>query len=111
VSNTGGEDAPTLDVPRATVLAQLLPGPLRERLRTAVDWTVFNVGGSSARGDDFIRWTLVDGGLDATLQPPRTVAIIVFHTDSIEFSVEYDNEGFVPCGLLVEMRAEHSNER
>lgn len=111
VSNSGGEDAPTLDVPRATVLAQLLPGPLRERLRSTPDWTVFNLGTGSARYDDFIRWTLIEGGFDVTLQPPLTVALILFHADSIEFSLGLDNEGFVPCEILVEMRAEHSNER
>lgn len=111
VANSGGEDAPTLSVARADVLSQLLPGPLRERLRSTSDWTVFNMGTGSTRYDDFIRWTMVAGGLDAVLQPPLTTAIIVFHADSIEFSLGYDNEGFVPCGLLVEMRAEHSNER
>jgi len=113
VSNTGGADNPTLSVARAVVLAQLLLGPLYERLRTTLDWTTLNVGGGSTRGDDFIRWTLVDGGLDATLQPPTDVAIVVFHGDSIEFSLEFIGGGEfpAPCGLLVEMRAEHSNER
>jgi hypothetical protein len=108
VANSGGEDSPTLSVSRTNVLAALLPGPLRERLFRTADWTIFNLGSTGAR---FIRWTAIVGGLDATLQPPLTTAIVIFHADSIEFSLGYDNEGFVACRLLVEMRAEHSNER
>ena len=109
-NNPPGADAPTLLVLRAAVLAALLSGPLYERLRKTPDWTVFNVpAGSQA---SYIRWTLVDGGLDVTLQPPLTSATVFFHADSIEFSLAYfSNDAYQACGLMVEMRAEHSNER
>lgn len=111
VANPGAADAPTLVVPRATVLGLLLAGPLKALLTKAPNWLAFNIVTGGASSDDIIRWTAMAGGYSASLIPPTASLVLVFQADGIEFSITKDNEGLVACNLLVEMRHVHSNER
>jgi len=111
VGNPGIADAPTLVVPRATVLGLLLAGPLKALLYKAPNWTVFNTATGPLGSDDVIRWTAIEGGYSTPLIPPTATLVLVFQADGIEFSITRDDEGLTACNLLVEMRHVHSNER
>ena len=111
VGNPGIADAPTLAVPRATVLGLLLAGPLKALLAKVPNWTVFNVVTGGIHTDDVIRWTAIEGGYATPLVPPITTLVVLFQADAIEFSITRDDEGLTACNLLVEMRHVHSNER
>jgi hypothetical protein len=112
VDNDGGADNPTLVVPRATVLAQLLEGPLKARLAKTLDWRIFNVTSGPLPYDDTIRFTLVEGGLAESRVPPTHTLVLTFQVDALEFSIDnFAGELFNPCNILVEMRLVHSSER
>jgi hypothetical protein len=109
----GIDDSPFLYT-RANLLTDLRPGPLRDLLARTPDWTVFNIlgGGGSGVKDDFIRITKLLGGYGNALTDPNAVVIVVFAADSLNFSIQaVAAEVQVACGLLLELRAVHSNER
>ena len=112
VDNDGNPDDPILSIPRATLLAQLLEGPLKSRLAHAADWTVFNAPTGPVQLDDTIRFTLVEGGLAESRLPPNSVVHLLFAVDSLDLSIEeFSSDANHRCNILVEMRLVHANER
>jgi hypothetical protein len=110
LANDGVADVGPLTLTRAALLAQLSAGPLRELLTRTASLTVFNTNSPDSR-DSVIRFTQIAGGLDATIVPPLTTLVLRFVADGLEYSIFNNNGGGVASGLLVELRATHSNER
>jgi hypothetical protein len=120
IANAGTPDSPTGQIPRATLAAQLLEGPLRELILRTPDLRDLNFVTNNGPADftAFVRITAIDGGLDATLTPPSGVGstlVLIFLADALEFGA-YALAGDDPpvaaaCDFLVELRCIHSNER
>jgi hypothetical protein len=112
VENPGTLDDPLLTVSQATLLAQLLEGPLKARLARTADWSVFNAPTGPIGLDDVIRLTALAGGLNQEMLPPNNVVTLQFLAAGMAFSIFYDaGDGAAACDLLIEMRLVHSNER
>jgi hypothetical protein len=110
VANDGHLDDPPYPMPRATLLASLLEGPLKALLACTVDWTDLNFAPNEAKAG-YVRITRIEGGLNATLQPPDMAMILYFIADALVFSIGYGGEGMSACDLLVELRMVHSTDR
>jgi hypothetical protein len=113
LENDGVKDNPFPNsVARATLLAQLLPGPLKELLNRTADWTAFDFAGGGGAKEDFVRINLLAGG-DATLYRwPSDALAVHFAADALEFGIWINGlDGGVHSNLLFELRAVHANER
>jgi hypothetical protein len=110
VTNDGVVDQAPVLYTRTNLLAALRAGPLKALLAKTPDWTVFNFMSDTA-GGDFLRLTRVEGGLAGFVLPPTTNTILWFVHDAIAFAIFQSGEGQIASTLLVEIRAEHSEER
>ena len=111
LSNNGAADLAPLEIPKAALLAQLLPGPLYELISRTADLSVFNVNSVDPR-DNVIRFTEIAGGQDSVIVPPITTLVLRFSATGLEYSIyNVGGGGGTASGLMVEMRATHSNER
>lgn len=115
LANDGNPDDPLPTLTRAQIEAQLLSGPLRELIHRTADLSNLNVIAGSTRADDYIRFTRVEGGLNAPIRPPNNTCVLYFTADALVFSITATVNPDPPipttCGLLVELRFVHSSDR
>lgn len=111
LTNSGAIDEVTPSLDRSTLEGQLLEGPLKTLLHRTADWSQLNFAGNEVKGD-FVRLTMIDGGLSTELVPPNDTMVLYFTANALNFSFTFNGgEGPAPGEMLIELRAEHSIER
>jgi hypothetical protein len=100
IANDGQGGAP-VSFARASVLSNLLPGPLQTYLAKLADWTTLDIPAGPIR-----MTTILNGAL-----APSPLLSVVWLTAPNSLAVAIDpNLGAQPSGALLEIRLSHSKE-